>query len=217
MHEPARIMTSDAEIEAAIQRARKNEKVERSAVKAEYLASNDRIRIHMNDGATHSIPRFLVQGLAEVRKKEKLSTIQILGHGTGLLWPLLDVSHSVDGLIKGVYGSQKWMNRLGSRAAAAIVSRKKNRSAKTGSGQWGRLVSRPGLHERHRDLNGGVREKSGNTSVGTLRKTYGQDFLSEWRNDAKLSTVRQETDMSLIEMVRQHRLRKKLPSPAHHA
>jgi hypothetical protein len=54
----------------------------------------------------------------------------------------------------------------------------------------------------------------GKTLVGTLRKTYGEDFLSGWRSDTKLSSVREETDMSLNEMVRQHRLGKRLPVPA---
>jgi hypothetical protein len=62
-----------------------------------------------------------------------------------------------------------------------------------------------GLDGRHRDRNGRIEEKRGDTLVRTLRKEYGDDFLSEWRNDAKLSTVREEADMSLTELVRQHR------------
>ena len=38
--------------------------------------------------------------------------IEILGNGTGLYWPALDVAHSVSGLLAGVYGSAKWMERL---------------------------------------------------------------------------------------------------------
>jgi hypothetical protein len=70
-----------------------------------------------------------------------------------------------------------------------------------------------GIDSRNRESDGRIREKSGNTLVGTLRKSYGEDFLSDWRSDAKLSSVRQETDMSLNEMVRQHRLGKRLPPP----
>jgi len=62
-----------------------------------------------------------------------------------------------------------------------------------------------GLDGRHRDSVGQIEEKRGNTLVRTLRKEYGADFLRDWRGDAKLSRIRVETDMSLTELVRQHR------------
>lgn len=62
-----------------------------------------------------------------------------------------------------------------------------------------------GLGTRHRDRDGRIDEKRGDTLIRTLRKEYGEDFLRDWRSDAKLSTVRKETDMSLTELVRQHR------------
>lgn len=64
---------------------------------------------------------------------------------------------------------------------------------------------RVGLDGRHRDRDGRIEEKRGDTLVRTLRREYGADFLRDWRSDAKLSTVREETDMSLTEIVRQHR------------
>ena len=57
----------------------------------------------------------------------------------------------------------------------------------------------------HPDVDGGVEERRGNTLVASLRRVYGDDFLRKWRGNAKLSAVRAETDMSLIELVRQHR------------
>ena len=65
------------------------------------------------------------------------------------------------------------------------------------------------LNGRHRDVDGRIEEKRGNTVVASLRKEYGEDFLRDWRSDAKLSTVRADTDMSLTELVRQHRRGKK--------
>ncbi len=62
-----------------------------------------------------------------------------------------------------------------------------------------------GLDSRRRDLDGRIDEKRGDTLVRTLRREYGADLLRDWRSDAKLSTVREETDMSLSEIVRQHR------------
>jgi hypothetical protein len=58
-----------------------------------------------------------------------------------------------------------------------------------------------GLDGRHRDANGQISEKHGNTKVGTLRQIYGEEFLPGWRSDAQLETVRQETGKSLTQMV----------------
>jgi hypothetical protein len=53
---------------------------------------------------------------------------------------------------------------------------------------------------RHRDEDGRISEKHANTTVGTLRQTYGQNFLSDWRSDAHLGTVRDTTGLSLTQM-----------------
>ncbi|HEU5068173.1 MAG TPA: hypothetical protein VFT61_08315 [Sphingomicrobium sp.] len=51
------------------------------------------------------------------------------------------------------------------------------------------MPKQPGLDGRHRDLNGRISEKHGNTRVGTLRETYGDSFAAGTRSDAKLSTI----------------------------
>ena len=60
-------------------------------------------------------------------------------------------------------------------------------------------------NRRHRGSDGKIEGKRGDTLVRTLRKEFGANFLRDWRSDAKLSAVREETDMSLTEIVRQHR------------
>jgi hypothetical protein len=63
----------------------------------------------------------------------------------------------------------------------------------------------PGLDGRHRDKDGQIDRKHGNTTVGKLRRTYGDDFLSDFRSDAKLETVLEETGAdSLSELVKKH-------------
>ncbi len=47
----------------------------------------------------------------------------------------------------------------------------------------------PGLDGRHRDTDGRISEKHGNTRVDTLRETYGDNFASGTRGDARLRTV----------------------------
>jgi uncharacterized protein Veg len=70
-------------------------------------------------------------------------------------------------------------------------------------------MKEPGLDGRHRDKDGEIDRKRRNTKVGTLRDTYGEDFLSDFRSDATLGTVLDETGAdSLTELVREHRKQK---------
>ena len=61
------------------------------------------------------------------------------------------------------------------------------------------------LDNRHRDRDGRISEKHGNTRVDTLRQIYGEDFLSDWRGDAHLETVRDATGKSLSDLLRDYR------------
>ncbi|HUN42791.1 MAG TPA: hypothetical protein VMU81_21065 [Acetobacteraceae bacterium] len=51
----------------------------------------------------------------------------------------------------------------------------------------------PGLDGRHRDANGRISEKHGNTRVDTLREIYGEGFAAGIRGDAHLRTVLERT------------------------
>jgi len=72
------------------------------------------------------------------------------------------------------------------------------------------IMKEPGLDKRHRDKDGEIERKKGNTRVDSLRKTYGEDFLSDWRGDAHLETVLEEEGVeSLSELVKDHRKTKR--------
>lgn len=67
-------------------------------------------------------------------------------------------------------------------------------------------MKEPGLDGRHRDKDGEIDRKRRDTRVDTLRETYGDDFLSDYRGDAHLGTVLDETGAnSLTELVKKHR------------
>jgi hypothetical protein len=51
------------------------------------------------------------------------------------------------------------------------------------------MTRQPGLDGRHRDLNGEIRQKNGNTRIDTLRETYGEDFARGQRGDMQLETL----------------------------
>ena len=63
-----------------------------------------------------------------------------------------------------------------------------------------------GLDGRQRDENAQIREKRGDTLVGTLRQEYGDNFAKGYRSDTKLQTVREDTGKSLSEIVKKVRL-----------
>jgi hypothetical protein len=66
-------------------------------------------------------------------------------------------------------------------------------------------MQQPGLHDRHRDKNGEISKKHGNTLVRTLRKIYGQHFAAGEPETAKLSDVLRVLDeRSLSALVHDH-------------
>jgi uncharacterized protein DUF2442 len=109
---PHRIVTTDAEIDAAIARAEANPP--RTVVAATYDRAEDVIAIRFADGVRLRIPRHLVQGLQDATS-DQLERIEIEGPGTGLVWPALGVAHYVPGLVAGVFGTRQWMAEIGRR------------------------------------------------------------------------------------------------------
>jgi hypothetical protein len=55
------------------------------------------------------------------------------------------------------------------------------------------MPKQPGPDGRHRDEDGQIHHKMGNTKIGTLRKTYGEDFAKEHRSDMKLENLLKES------------------------
>jgi hypothetical protein len=54
--------------------------------------------------------------------------------------------------------------------------------------------SQPGLDHRHRDKDGEISRKHGNTLISTLRQTYGAHFAPGIDGNKKLSEVLQSID-----------------------
>jgi hypothetical protein len=63
-----------------------------------------------------------------------------------------------------------------------------------------------GLDGRHRDKDGEISKKHGNTLIGTLRETYGPDFARGEAETAKLADVLHRLDEpSLASLLRNMR------------
>jgi hypothetical protein len=118
MKQHARVVTTDAEIEAAIAQANLRDAYRPKAVAVEYHEASDTVVVTLASGVALSIPRTLLQGL-ERATPVQLADVQIVGAQSGLHWPQLDVDHYVPGLIDGVFGNRRWMSEIGKRGGAA--------------------------------------------------------------------------------------------------
>ena len=66
-------------------------------------------------------------------------------------------------------------------------------------------MKEPGLDGRHRDANGQISQKHGNTKVAALRKEYGEHFAHGRRKDMMLKTLLKETgSASLHDYLKHH-------------
>ncbi|MFZ0733242.1 MAG: DUF2442 domain-containing protein [Candidatus Sulfotelmatobacter sp.] len=128
----ARIVTTDSEIERAVERARRL-RGEPLVKEVEYRSGPglDLLVLKLSDGRRHVIPREDLQGL-ESATKEQISRIEILGGGTGLHWPDLNVDLYVPALLRGTYGNRQWMAKIGQQGGLATSPTKKRASRANG-------------------------------------------------------------------------------------
>lgn len=136
--ERAKIMTTNAEIDRAIARARRlRDKPLVAGV--EYLPGPglDLFILKLTDGRRRVLPREDLQGL-QSGTKEQLAHMEIVGGGTGLHWPDLDADLYVPALLRGIYGSKLWMAKIGRRGGMARSAAKKQAARANG-----RLGGRP--------------------------------------------------------------------------
>jgi hypothetical protein len=55
------------------------------------------------------------------------------------------------------------------------------------------MTNQPSLDGRHRDANGQIHQKMGNTRIESLQQTYGDDFAAGRRSDMKLENLLKDT------------------------
>ncbi len=67
------------------------------------------------------------------------------------------------------------------------------------------IQMRRGSDGRHRDKDGTIEMRRGDTLVRTLRKEYGPEFASGYRSDAKLETVKKREGVDSLRELLKHR------------
>jgi hypothetical protein len=91
------------------------------AVAARYDAGGSRVIVSLNNGLELAFPPALAEGLAGASPKE-LAEIEITPSGLGLHWPRLDADVYLPALLRGIFGSRRWMAaQPGSHSAAKTL------------------------------------------------------------------------------------------------
>ena len=66
-------------------------------------------------------------------------------------------------------------------------------------------MKEPGLDNRHRNKDGEISRKHGNTLISTLRKHYGASFAAGFKDSDKLSDALEKLDEpSLSKLIKDH-------------
>jgi hypothetical protein len=130
-----KVVTTDAEMNRALERARTLR--QSLVVNAAYNPDLNLLLLQLGDGRRRAIPVEDVEGLQDATAAQ-LSAIEILGNGTGLHWPKLDVDLYVPALLQGITGTKQWMTELGRKGGSAKTPAKRKASQRNG-----RLGGRP--------------------------------------------------------------------------
>ena len=155
----------EAEIDAAMQKARDFRDRE-IAVSVRYVPSTDLLLIVLRTGRRIAIPREDLQGLAG-EKKAAVADVEIVGSGSALHWPQLDIDFSVVGLAEGHYGNERWMRNLGAKGLSAKRSVNK---ALAKMSNFERLVAAGVVRERVGKRSAEVLNSLSKNEVDTLIK-----------------------------------------------
>lgn len=135
------VVTTDAEIEAALLRAKAHDKDPR-AEKVVHIPDLRLLIVSLDNGRRLVLPIEDLQGLDKATHAQ-LQNYELLGRGTGISFPDLDVDLYVPALIEGVYGNRRWMAQLGKKGGAAKTEAKRRASQSNGAkgGRPKRVIS----------------------------------------------------------------------------
>lgn len=118
---------TDGEFERQYQSAATHgaENLERlpKAASAHYDKKSKRIVLEMQSGVTLLVPTDLIQGLQNADEKS-LSDFDLAAKGSQIHWHDLDVQFYIEDLLKGIFGTPKWMKSLNETTSKNGSSRK---------------------------------------------------------------------------------------------
>jgi len=119
--------TFEAQFAAATRRGEERLRREPCAIAARYDRQRRVVIVDLDSGCSLLVPPEFAQGLSDA-SADQLGQISILGPGTTISWPKLDVQFSVAGLLAGMLGTRAWMAALGRRSKSPAKSRRVSRN-----------------------------------------------------------------------------------------
>ncbi|MGD0548500.1 MAG: DUF2442 domain-containing protein [Terracidiphilus sp.] len=117
------VVTTDAEIEAALENAKAHDGDPRAQT-VEHIPALNLLIVELSNRRRLVLPIEDLQGLGNATH-EQIQNYKLLGHGTGISFPELDVDLYVPALIEGVYGNRRWMAQLGKKGGKAKTEAKR--------------------------------------------------------------------------------------------
>jgi general stress protein YciG len=141
----------DRQYAEATRRGKQSSAKGTDAVAARYDKATRQVIVELATGAILIVPARLIQGLQNGTTKA-LSAIEILGAGSGLYWPKLDVDIGIAGLLAGVFGTRQWMSELGRSGGKASSEAKRSAARANGAlgGRPRKKISAPSTRKRPR-------------------------------------------------------------------
>ncbi len=127
-------------IDAAIVRHSAWQDAERRTVRAGYNHPGHKLWVTLFNGVTVLIPPELLRGLQSATWK-KLGAAKIVGSGPSVRWPVLHVDHLVSELLRGVFGTRRWMATIGRQGGQSWTGAKRS-AARSNGRRGGRRVYR---------------------------------------------------------------------------
>ena len=220
---------SDSEYTVALSEGRADAEKELRARAVRYLADRDVLEIETTREGGFLIPRKWIGALRDVPVDE-LADLEVWPDGSAIELEARDIHISVDGLLTDVLPAllpesalATIFARRGGQATSAAkrVSARANgrkggrprkaviyRTEMTRNSETNQVITRHyprGLDSRQRDRDGEIRQKRSDTLVGTLRRTYGDDFAPGYRSDTKLGTVLKKEGVETLDQLRKRR------------
>jgi hypothetical protein len=124
-------LTTDAEIDAALERAKAHDK-DPVAKTVEHVPSFNLLIVKLSNGRRLVIPTEDIQGLGTATHKQ-ICNYELIGRGTGISFAKLEVNLYVPALIEGVYGNRRWMAQLGQKGGKATTEAKRKAAQANGA------------------------------------------------------------------------------------
>jgi Protein of unknown function (DUF2442) len=124
-------------IEAATARGKEIAASGTLARMASYDRAHGTLRVVLANDCVVTIPVALIETLADAPDHLR-AEVEVTGIGTGLHWPRLDLDLSVAGLLAGIFGTAKWMDRQRASRAGAAQSAAKSAAARANGAKGGR-------------------------------------------------------------------------------